>query len=88
MAGTEAQICGVDHEFLIFACSDSLRWITYDADVQLKCADDNDNIGVPCQVFSGIRERDVENIGPHGTCCCDEKTTREQADNNNLLLPR
>lgn len=87
MAGMEAQICGVDHEFLVLACSDTLREMTYDANVQLKCADDNDNICIPCQVLVGVRERDVKHIGPHGTCCCDEETACEQADNDNLLLP-
>ena len=62
--------------------------MTYDANVQLKCADDNNGVCIPCQVAIGIRERDVEHISPHGTSCCDEKTTREQADNDNLLLPR
>lgn len=62
--------------------------MTYDADIKLKCADDNDNICVPSQVSSGIRKRNVEHISPHGAGSCDEETTREQADNNNLLLPR
>ena len=87
MAGIEAQICEVDREFLVLAWCYSFREMTYDADIQLKCADDNDNVCIPCHVPSGIRKGDVKHIGPHGACCCDEKTTREQTDNNDLLLP-
>lgn len=87
MAGTEAQICLVGGEFSCLSWCVPLRGVTYDANVQLKCADDDDDVCIPCQVASGIRERDVKHIGPHGACCCDEETTCEQADNDNLLLP-
>lgn len=87
MAGTEAQICEVDDEFIVLPGTILPKKITYDANVQLKCADDNDGVRIPRQVTIGIRECNVKYISSHGACCCDEKTTREQADNDDLLLP-